>query len=102
MKREVTYIDYITGEVYKMLVLREKAEQGEDVYLQQYIDSLFVEINGACSWSDYLKDSKNFTAVVSIIGYLSQNEVEFAQYRREVFKMLSLLNKISYKLGGGE
>lgn len=100
MGREKVYIEYITGEIYKMLVLREKDDNGEEVYLSQYIENLYVEINGAYIWSDYLKSSKNYAAVTSIIAYLSENDIEYQHYRREVFKMLGLLNKISKELGG--
>lgn len=83
-----------------MLVLREKSDGGEGVYLKEYIENVFIEINGACRWSDYLTNSKKYAAITSIIAYLSENEVEYPRYRREVFKMLGLLNKINNELGG--
>lgn len=100
MNREKTYVEYITGEVYKMLVLREKNDNGEEVFLKEYIKNLRVEIDGAHYWSDYLKNSRNFAAVTSIIAYLSENDVEYSHYRREIFKTLGLLNKIAAELGG--
>lgn len=100
MNRENTYISYITGEIYKTLVLREKSDKGEEVFLDEYIKNLYVEINGAYYWSEYLKNSKNFAAVTSIIAYISENDIEYSHFRREIFKMLGLLNKISKELGG--
>lgn len=101
MNREKTYIEYITDEIYKMLVLREKRDNGEEVFLDEYTKNLYVEINGAYIWSEYLNNSKNYAAIVSIIAYLSENEIEYAHFRREIFKMLGLLNKINKELGGG-
>ncbi len=100
MVREKVFVDHITGEIYKMLVLREKADKGEDVFLKEYIENLYVEVNGANYWSEYLAGSASYTTITSIIAYLSDNEVEFQKYRREVFKMLGLLNRINNELGG--
>ena len=100
MIREKVFVSHITGEVYKMLVLREKEDKGESVFLKEYIENLYVEINGAYYWSEYLAENTHFTTITSIIAYLSQNDVEFPKYRREVFKMLGLLNKINDELGG--
>ena len=83
-----------------MLVLREKSDKGENVHLKEYVENLYVEINGACYWSPYLTENAHFTTITSIIAYLSDNDVDFAKYRREVFKMLGLLNKINDELGG--
>ena len=100
MTREKIFIKHVTGEIYKMLVLREKSDKGEDVHLREYIENLYVEINGACYWSSYLTGNMHFTTITSIIAYLSDNDVDFTKYRREVFKMLGLLNKIDKELGG--
>ena len=100
MIREKVFVKHLTGEVYKMLVLREKTDEGEEVFLKEYIENLYVEINGAYYWSEYLAENTHYTTVTSIIAYLSENDVEFPRYRREVFKMLGLLNKINKELGG--
>lgn len=100
MDREKTFIDHMIDEIYKMLVLREKRDNGEAVYLEDYIKSLYIEINGASVWSEYLNNNKNYAAVTSIIAYLSKNEIDYVQFRRAVFKMLGLMNKIFKEVGG--
>lgn len=101
MSREEIFIKNITDKVYKMLVLREKEDDGDVVYLNEYISDIFIEINGAPLWSDVLKNNGKLISVMSTIAYLSQNETSFKAFRREVFKMLNLLNKISVELSGG-
>ena len=100
MKREKVFISHITGEIYKMLVLKEKSDKGEEVYLKEYIENIFIETNGACYWSEYLTGNRNYTTITSIVAYLSENEVEYPRFRREVFKMLGLLNQINSDLEG--
>ena len=100
LDREKIFVEYITSGVYKMLVLREKSDNGEIVYLKEYMKNLYVEINGACYWSNYLSTNRGFATITSIVAYLSENDVEYSQFRREIFKMLGLLNKISKELGG--
>jgi hypothetical protein len=100
MNRERIFIEHITSEVYKMLVLREKTDNGDVVYLEAYVKSLYLEVSGACYWSSFLAEDTRYASVTSILAYLSENEVDYPQYRRGVFKMLGLLNKISKELGG--
>ncbi len=99
MDREKNFIKYITNEIYKMLVLKEREDCGENVYLEDYISNLFVEINGACVWSEWLRCHKDYVVVTSIMAYLSTNALEYKQYRREIFKMLNLLNKMEKETG---
>lgn len=98
MDREKNFIKHITNEVYKMLVLKEREDCGENVYLEDYINNLFIEIDGACIWSDWLKCHEDYVVVTSIIAHLSKNNLEYKQYRREIFKMLNLLNKIDAEI----
>ena len=95
MDREKNFIEYLTNEGYKMLVLKEREDSGETVYLESFIDNLFVETDGACIWSEWLRTNQRYTIVTSII---SKNALEYKQYRREIFKMLNLLNKISEEI----
>lgn len=98
MDREKNFIEYLTNEVYKMLVLKEREDSGETVYLESFIDNLFVETDGACIWSEWLRTNQRYTIVTSIMAHLSKNALEYKQYRREIFKMLNLLNKISEEI----
>lgn len=108
MEREKRFIKRITNEVYKLIVLRESEMSGENVYLDDFIAGLYVEVNGACCWSEQICESENFVAVTSIIAYFAthltsqknRDEFTFKRYRSEVFKMLGLLNKTAKELEG--
>lgn len=94
MERERIFIDYITGKIYRLLVLREARESGEENYLDEFISRLFVEINGAHLWSDFFRQNEGFTVVTSTIAYLANNETPFKMFRKEVLNSLKVLNKV--------
>lgn len=100
MSRELVFIKSITNGVFKLLVLREKSDAGEDVYINKHFDYVEAEINGAFGWSNILKNNERFVSISSVISYLKDNDVEYEQFRRCIFKTLNILNKLSKELGG--
>lgn len=94
MERERIFIDYITNKIYKLLVMREEKDSGVENFIEEYIERLFVEMNGAHIWSEYLRRSEGFTVATSTIAYLYAYETKFKVFRREILNSLRVLNKI--------
>lgn len=94
-----TFVNRFTGHVYKIIPLKEYDVLGigEDIHLPEYINSVTIEATGALTTFDKLADNMDFITVVNILNYLNENEVSEEVCKREVFKALTLLNKI----GGG-
>jgi hypothetical protein len=97
---EKLFINNLTNKVFKILPLKEDKEQGYDVYLDDYIDSLYSEIIGATKLFPDLKIDPDFITVATTVGYLSTNDFTIKKCKKEVFKMTRLLNQIESKYGG--
>lgn len=93
------YIHALTGRVFKLLTIKEKETCGVVAYLSDYIDSLIIDMTGALSTFPALGDDVNYITVVNIVNYLKDNDIQYKQYKREVFKALKLLNGIEDSVG---
>lgn len=93
------FLNSLTGKIFKILPLKEKSDDGIAVHFEEYVESLLIEIVGACETFSELGDSAEFLTVVNTMQYISQNDVSVKVCKREVFKMIGLINKIS-KRGG--
>lgn len=91
------YLCSLTGKLFKILPLREGHY---DAGYLSYLDSLWIEMSGACSTFPVLWEDTDYIAVLNIIGYLNTHAVTIAQCKREVFKAIDLIKKVQYKNGG--
>lgn len=93
------FLNSLTGKIFKILPLKEKNDGGYAVHFEDYLDSLLMEIIGACDTFSELGKSTEFLAVINTMQYISQNEVSVKVCKREVFKMIGLVNKINAQGG---
>ena len=93
------FIKDLTDKLFNILCLKEEEDAGNNVFLSEYIDSRLVEIIGACSTFPCLNSNPDYISVLNTVQYLSQNEVTTKKCKREVFKILKLLNKIERESG---
>ena len=94
------FIESLTGKIFKILPLSEEESNGAQNHVYEYLDSLKIEMFGAIVTFPALFKNVEYTSVLNIVQYLSVNEVSIKRCKREVFKALRLLNKISKELGG--
>lgn len=96
------YIHHVTGRVFKMLALREQQMGGDDVYWDDYVDSLIVDLCGALGTFPVLAADDDYIVVTNIVHYVKSNvsSMSFKAFKREVFKALRLLNRIESRIGG--
>lgn len=94
------YIRSLTGQIFKILPLKEKAEEGEEVYLQEYIDVLWNDMKGAFGVFPELEQIPEYMNVCSKISFLHDNEFDVRTCKKEVFGALKLLNRLEAELGG--
>ncbi|MFA6728938.1 MAG: hypothetical protein WCS17_12115 [Prevotella sp.] len=93
------FLNSLTGKIFKILPLKEKNDDGYAVHLEDYLESLLIEIIGACGTFSDLGSSVEFLTVINTMQYISQNDVSVKVCKREVFKMIDLVNKINKKGG---
>lgn len=94
-----TYIRSLTGHVFKILPLKEAVDRGEPVQVAEYIQSLVCDAAGAMRIFPELNDSVEYGAVLNVLSFLSTEPFDHKTCKREVFKMLRVLNRIA-KDGG--
>lgn len=95
------FLETLTGKIYKILPLKESSDSGSNVHISEYVASLLIEIVGACDTFPQLKEYAGYLGIVNTIQYISQHNISVKVCKREVFKMLRLLEDIEKQIGGG-
>ena len=93
IKREIIrgYFKRLVNHFFKILPMRENNEES----LVTYMESLQIELLGCQSFIVTLKDDSNYLTILSILQYLIDNpECSVAQVKREVFRAISICNKM--------
>lgn len=93
IKREIirSYFKRLVNHFFKILPMRENNEES----LVTYMESLQIELLGCQNFIVTLKDDSNYLTILSILQYLIDNpECSVAQVKREVFRAISICNKM--------
>jgi len=93
------FLNSLTGKIFKILPLKEKSDDGIAVHFEEYVESLLIEIIGACETFQVLNNSPDFLTIINTVQYFSQNEISGLVCKREVFKMIGLIEKIKKQEG---
>ena len=95
------YLQSLTGRIFKILPMREQQEQGDNLYLDLYLESLSLEMHGACETFPCLRACPDYIMLLNTVnGLCADTPLTFL--KREVFKMLSAIDEIRDKYGGDE
>ena len=95
------YLQSLTGRIFKILPMREQQEQGDNLYLDLYLESLSLEMHGACETFPCLRACPDYIMLLNTVnGLCADTPLPFL--KREVFKMLSAIGEIRDKYGGDE
>lgn len=95
------YLDALTGHIYKMLPLYEEENERDTSLpdLNRYIQSLTTEVVGGFETFHELNDSPSYIFIANTMNGLNQHVLEYRPFRRQVFKMLSLIQRIDKEVG---
>ena len=92
------FLNALTGRLYKILPMREHQLAGEEVYLECYLCTLSLELEGAGYTFPCLCDDADYITILNTVnGIDCEDDVRLI--RRETFKMLHLLDNIKCKYG---
>lgn len=95
------YLQSLTGRIFKILPMREQQERGDDLYLDLYLESLSLEMHGACETFPCLRECPGYIMLLNTVnGLCADTPLPFL--KREVFKMLSAIDEIRDEYGGDE
>lgn len=88
------YFQYLVNQFFKILPIREDEEKTFSTYVQ----SLQAELVGCKEFVDLFNTDSRFLTLISILQYFISNpKCEVAVVRREVFKAISICNKLKDK-----
>lgn len=92
------YLKNLVNQFFKILPMREDEEET----LVVYIRSLQSELLGFKELVDYLKSDSLYVTLLSILQYMIDNpECPVDDVRREVFRAISICNKLRYRYSKG-
>ena len=84
------YFKTLVNRFFKILPIREN----EETTLGTYMRSLQVELLGSGSLIQELDYDSDFLTLASILQYLIDNDLSTKEVKREVFKAISICNKL--------
>ncbi len=93
------YFKILVNQFFKILPMRENNEES----LPVYIESLRTELLGCNKLVEILEYDPSFLSLINILQFLSDNpECSVKVTKREVFKAISICNKlkVQFKTGG--
>ena len=90
------YLGGLVNHFFKILPIWESGEKT----LPTYMKSLRAELLGCISLVDVLREDASFLSLAAILQYLIDHpELERAEVKREVFKAISILNRLKQRYG---
>lgn len=89
------YLNSTIGAIFKILPLKERESEGEQVYLESYIKSLLIDLRGAGETFPELRRHLPYFSLLNILGGINIDELSVPQCKKEVFDMISLVTKLS-------
>jgi len=92
----ILFLKNITGKVFKILPLKEENNIG----FYDYVDSILVQLIGAKNTFSELENNQDFLTVINIIQYIKNNKCSNKQCKREIFKCLNIIQKITEEQEG--
>lgn len=88
------YFHNLVNSFFKILPIREKEEDSLSIYIQ----SLQIELLGCKSIIVALNNDPQYLTLISILQYFIDNpECEVYKVKREVFRAISICNKLKTK-----
>lgn len=93
------YMRSLVDRFFKILPMWEEGEET----IPTYLDSMLIELSGFRSMMFALHHDHDFVTLIAIVQYLIDNpETTLRTVRREVFRAISICNKLSAKYGTKE
>lgn len=87
----ILFLNNMVGKIFKILPLKEENNLG----FNDYVDSILVQLVGATKTFEELENNQDFLTVINIIQYINNNKCSNKQCKREVFKCLDIIQKMT-------
>lgn len=101
-RRLLNFLEALTGDVYKLLPMRESELEGVDIHLREYMDALIINLDGATSTYPALAKQRQYLWVLNNIQYLRKNETSFSKWRSVILNSTKAIDNLYRYFGGGK
>ena len=90
-----TYLTGLQGKIFKLLPMREASDQGIDNHLEEYLDNLCANYEGAFICYPELSSIREMAEVQSNLFSLKSNlKLDFVKWRSTVLRSTRLIQTI--------
>lgn len=98
MKNISTFLLKLRNDVFKLLPMKEIADQGKDNHIVDYIYTLVVTAEGAVSTYSKLETEKAYIYVINNLNYLQlHTDMELANWRKIILNCTRSLDDMKIK-----
>lgn len=95
------YIQWLTGQVFKMLPMSDETEDMNENHLQDFVNSISIQIEGSFKTFPELSDNVRYLAIANILHYWDGREIDPPIFKREIRYAVNMLNQIEEQVGDG-
>lgn len=90
-----TYLISLRGKIFKLLPMREAYEQGADNHLDEYIENLCSNLDGAFSCHPEFSSYREMAEIQGNLWSLKANpRTDFAKWRSTVLRSVRLVQSV--------
>lgn len=98
MRNLATFLVKLRNDVFKILPMKEAANEGEDNHLGDYIYSLIITSEGALSTYSRLSTEKPYIYVINNLNYLHNHpDLSLTNWRKVILNSTRGLNDLYLK-----
>ena len=94
MERLLNFLLALQGDVFRLLPMKEEEINGDDNYVQEYLHSLIVNIEGAAEAYPILGKEKTYLYIINNLRYLAKDKADFNEWRRIVLYATRTINNL--------
>lgn len=94
MKQLAHYLNRMTGDIFKLLPMKEEELDGKDNHLREYLDSLIVNAEGAIETYPDLKYNKEYLYVLNNLNYIMAHDIELVRWRTIILNSVKWMNTL--------
>lgn len=94
MEQLTHYLHKLTGDVFKLLPMKEESLNGKDNHVADYLGNLIITAEGAVETYAVLKWDKEYLYVLNNLNYIAVHDVEFARWRTIILNSVKWLNTL--------
>lgn len=100
MEQLGNYLSCLRGDVFKLLPMKESEMSGIDNHIDEYIESLIINLTGAMTTFPILASQKQYLCVLNNIQYIRCHSIDFKTWRTIILNSTRCIDNLYVQYGG--